>query len=343
MKCSRSGCSKEYDPENNEEGSCVHHSGSPVFHEGLKSWSCCSDKNKPVLDFESFLAFPGCTVGKHTSQAPKTEVARSTGISNFKEPAQTPENGNNSATSEAPRPLPTVKPVAPKPIVYVEEEDDTSVAVATGVKCLRNGCKHTFVSDEVSRGVGPDAQCVYHPAPPLFREGSKGYMCCKRKVLEFEEFLKIEGCKQGRHLFVKKKTTDANGAPAEELVQCRLDHYQTPGQVHASIFAKKADKEKSKVVFTEQTVELDIVLPDLKRFVRTLNLYGPIQPAASTYTFFGTKVELLLAKQDNRSWNTLEKSDLDIGTFTFGVGGRTGSVGGQAPVLDQDNKIRTTS
>jgi hypothetical protein len=33
-------------------------------------------------------------------------------------------------------------------------------------------------------------------------------MCCKRRVLEFEEFLKIEGCKKGKHLFVKKKQDD---------------------------------------------------------------------------------------------------------------------------------------
>ena len=25
-----------------------------VFHEGLKSWSCCNTVNKPVLDFEEF-------------------------------------------------------------------------------------------------------------------------------------------------------------------------------------------------------------------------------------------------------------------------------------------------
>lgn len=29
-----------------------------VFHEGLKSWSCCEDVNKPVLDFESFMRLP---------------------------------------------------------------------------------------------------------------------------------------------------------------------------------------------------------------------------------------------------------------------------------------------
>jgi CHORD len=65
---------------------------------------------------------------------------------------------------------------------------------------------------------------------PIFHEGSKvvfrpsisqdvtsltprrtfaqGYFCCKRRVLEFEEFLKIEGCAEGRHLFVRKSNGD---------------------------------------------------------------------------------------------------------------------------------------
>jgi hypothetical protein len=29
-----------------------------VFHEGLKSWSCCADVNKPVLEFDEFMKIP---------------------------------------------------------------------------------------------------------------------------------------------------------------------------------------------------------------------------------------------------------------------------------------------
>lgn len=69
----------------------------------------------------------------------------------------------------------------------------------------------------------------------MFHEGSKGYLCCKRRVLEFPEFLKIEGCTTGKHLFVGPKK-DPN---QEEEVTCRIDHYQTPMQVHVSAYAKK--------------------------------------------------------------------------------------------------------
>lgn len=44
---------------------------------------------------------------------------------------------------------------------------------------------------------------MHHPGVPIFHEGSKGYSCCKRRVLEFDQFMNIEGCKtKSRHLFV---------------------------------------------------------------------------------------------------------------------------------------------
>jgi CHORD len=68
---------------------------------------------------------------------------------------------------------------------------------------------------------------IHVPPQPIFHEGSKvrflffshekivdgerltqGYLCCKRRVLEFEEFLKIAGCTEGRHLFVPKSKGD---------------------------------------------------------------------------------------------------------------------------------------
>ena len=55
------------------------------------------------------------------------------------------------------------------------------------------------------------------------------------------------------------------------------------------------------------------------------------------------KLELKLRKKDNRSWTLLEKTDRDLGNinFTFGVGGRTGTIGAKELVLDDANKART--
>uniref|UniRef100_UPI003AAAAF19 cysteine and histidine-rich domain-containing protein 1a n=1 Tax=Centroberyx gerrardi TaxID=166262 RepID=UPI003AAAAF19 len=41
---------------------CKHHPGVPVFHEGMKYWSCC---RKKTADFNSFLSQQGCTTGRH--------------------------------------------------------------------------------------------------------------------------------------------------------------------------------------------------------------------------------------------------------------------------------------
>jgi hypothetical protein len=42
-----------------------------------------------------------------------------------------------------------------------------------------------------------------------------------------------------------------------------------------------------------------------------------------------SQVEVNLQKLDNRSWTVLEKPTRDLGNFslTFGVGGRTGTIG----------------
>jgi hypothetical protein len=38
------------------------------------------------------------------------------------------------------------------------------------------------------------------------------------------------------------------------MITCRIDHYQTLADVHVSIFAKQADKERSVITFEETQV-----------------------------------------------------------------------------------------
>ena len=40
---------------------CTYHPGYPVFHEGMKYWSCCQRKTS---EFQDFLDQEGCTIGK---------------------------------------------------------------------------------------------------------------------------------------------------------------------------------------------------------------------------------------------------------------------------------------
>ncbi|KAI5124383.1 hypothetical protein M0805_008986 [Coniferiporia weirii] len=341
--CTRNGCKKEYALDENIDGACRYHPGAPVFHEGLKSWSCCSDVNKPELDFDEFMKIEGCQTGVHTTE-------RIVQPERHKDPApgnlqvtQTGDGKETFTTTASVSYFSVLPPAASKPQKPIsppaEEEDYINQPVTPGTRCKRNGCNVEFISDEESRlgsSSSDHAVCTYHPSSPIFHEGSKGYLCCKRRVLEFDEFLKIEGCKKGKHLFAPKKV-DAN---MEIQTTCRLDHYQTPQSVCVSIFAKQADKTRSVISFTENEVHLDLFLPNSTRFTRSLSLFGPIIPEESKHTIMGTKVELNLKKKDNRSWNLLEKTDQDLGGFslTFGVGGRTGTIGSRAPpVLAENN------
>lgn len=45
-----------------DEKTCIYHSGTAVFHEGMKFWSCCEKK---TTDFGAFMEQKGCTAGKH--------------------------------------------------------------------------------------------------------------------------------------------------------------------------------------------------------------------------------------------------------------------------------------
>ncbi|TFY55840.1 hypothetical protein EVJ58_g7994 [Rhodofomes roseus] len=340
--CTNRGCGQDYDPNNNKGDSCTYHPGAPVFHEGLKSWSCCKDVNKPVLDFDEFMKIPGCTNGPHSDAAPKTDTAKpSSGGANLKM-TETQAGGKETySTTLAPQQI-ALSSVAPAPVApepEQEEEDDLNAPVAPDTNCKRIGCKTVFESDEVNRrGDGPGATCTYHPKAPIFHEGSKGYLCCKRRVLEFDEFLKIEGCKTGRHLFVPK-TKDTS---AEQFTECRVDHYQTPADVHVSVFAKQADKERSIVKIEENFIHLDLYLPASKRFRKSIELFGPVDPSASSFKYYGTKIEVSLKKADARSWPVLEKSTRDLSNvnITFGVGGRTGTIGAKEIILDDQSKVK---
>jgi hypothetical protein len=68
--------------------------------------------------------------------------------------SSTGTSGNVDAT-----PLAVLTPTA-------EEEDDLDAPVKSGTPCRRNGCRTTFVSNDVNRiGVGEGTICTYHSAP----------------------------------------------------------------------------------------------------------------------------------------------------------------------------------
>jgi len=60
--CKNSGCKMSYQGPQSKEQDCVYHSGVPIFHEGMKFWSCCQRKTS---EFTNFLEQEGCEKGHH--------------------------------------------------------------------------------------------------------------------------------------------------------------------------------------------------------------------------------------------------------------------------------------
>ncbi|XP_026500828.2 cysteine and histidine-rich domain-containing protein morgana [Vanessa tameamea] len=60
--CKNGGCNISYEGPQSNTSMCIFHPGCPIFHEGLKFWSCCQ---KRTTDFNTFLSQPGCTTGTH--------------------------------------------------------------------------------------------------------------------------------------------------------------------------------------------------------------------------------------------------------------------------------------
>ncbi|KAL1983880.1 hypothetical protein VTN96DRAFT_9804 [Rasamsonia emersonii] len=306
-KCVHKGCGKIFtDPD--EE--CIYHPGPPIFHEGQKGWKCCKPR---VLTFDEFLKIPPCTTGKHSTvddtpqEEPKGADAAAAAPPVEEPPAPKVTPVATSAAGNAPQPpaAPAVSAPASTPAPAPPEEpdsDDPDLEIPANATCKRRGCKAVY-DPNISRD---DEKCQHHPGQPIFHEGSKGWSCCKRRVLEFEEFMKIPGCKEKtRHLFVGKKKPEGE----EILEDVRSDFYQTATTINASLYLKKIDKEKAKVTFTAKTVEFDLPTTDNKRFTKTYNLYAPIDPENSQYFVLGSKLELKLVKADGTSWPVLRSDD----------------------------------
>lgn len=328
--CLRKGCGKEFDDTSNSPESCNYHPGAPVFHEGLKGWNCCL---KRVADFNDFLKIPGCSVGCHSTSKPEEPQFSSSEVQEPVSQKSDDSKTENKADSnykmgevlDSLPSLPIPQIISKEEKLKIKEaeekeeiskEDDTSVEVAPGTLCKRRGCGYKFVSDDLSRNSGPESSCQFHPGAPVFHEGSKGWTCCKRKVLEFDEFLKIQGCKTAKHIFVERKQ---DMAVKKESVECRFDWYQSPTQVILSIFAKKIDKASTTFEFQLDKLLVDVSFQENKVFKKCFSLSQVIIPSQSKYEILSTKVEIILAKGNGVTWPSLEMTDKVSTWTTFGA------------------------
>lgn len=204
------------------ESLCLSGSEHVWLTHDCAGWKCCKPR---VLTFDEFLEIEPCTEGKHSTtdlppQIEKKEAPADTAI--LKE-------GNDNANASAGPALPrapintaTTPSATPPPPPPESDDDDPALDIPDGRICRRRACGASYKKGTER---SEEENCVHHPGVPIFHEGSKGYSCCKRRVLEFDEFMKIEGCKaKPRHLFVgsgKKEKTRGSGAQEELLETVR--------------------------------------------------------------------------------------------------------------------------
>lgn len=177
-------------------------------------WKCCKPR---VLTFDEFMTIPPCTTGVHsTTDKPPAleEKPKEDDASLAKKIEHLTDTGPRRTPISTPQQVPTPPPPPPE-----SDDDDPSLAIPDGAECRRRKCGQKYKA-----GSSRDAEsCVHHPGVPIFHEGSKGYSCCKRRVLDFDEFMNIEGCQtKNKHLFIGsgKKGKDAAGGE-EKLTTVR--------------------------------------------------------------------------------------------------------------------------
>lgn len=296
--CKNNGCGKKYSDGENSDNSCIHHPKGPIFHEGLKGWGCCS---KRVSNFDEFMSIPGCSTGSHAESNPIPE--RESIPDKVSKSTETVSKNIPKADQFIPS-----QPAKLDTFRETDLNDPIDAIIDKGSKCKRNGCNH--VHD------GTTSDCFFHPGHTIFHEGSKGWSCCARRVLEFDEFLKISGCTRGLHRYLDPERP--------QTVTCRHDWYQTQNTVTINLYAKNV--KEAKVNFKSDQINCSLVFQNNTIFDFSKKLCQPILAEESEYTVRSTKVEIVLMKANGLCWASIEPQDEVRSFTTFGTSGG-GTVG----------------
>lgn len=178
-------------------------------------WKCCSTR---VLTFDEFMEIPPCTTGVHstTDKPPQLEEKRQpeddAALNRKIEALNTSAAANNPGRAPVQPAQQTPAQPAPPP---ESEDDEPGLEIPDGAECRRKKCGVKYKKGSSREG----EKCIHHPGVPIFHEGSKGYSCCKRRVLEFDQFLQIEGCEtKDKHLFIGSGKKDKVASGGEEVL-----------------------------------------------------------------------------------------------------------------------------
>ncbi|EEF51498.1 cysteine and histidine-rich domain-containing protein RAR1 [Ricinus communis] len=202
LRCQRIGCNATFTDDDNPEGSCQYHDAGPIFHDGIKEWSCCKKRSH---DFTLFLEIPGCKTGKHTTEKPVLSKTTPSPKKPISAPAAAMAT-NLSSKESCPRCKQgffcsdhgsQVKQPAPARSSASQGSSGPRtkiVDINQPQTCRNQGCGKTFKEKD-----NHEIACSYHPGPAVFHDRLRGWKCCDVHVKEFDEFMTIPPCTKGWH------------------------------------------------------------------------------------------------------------------------------------------------
>lgn len=183
IRCKNFGCNQFFTEEDNHDSACKYHSGPPIFHDCIKSWSCCKDKK--AYDWDEFKLIEGCTSGRHSNIDKKSLFTEST--SNNAAPLLKSISDFNTSN-------PSAANAAESAVKTIQTRKSSRKPDGTA-RCQNKGCQAVFKVEENS-----STACTYHEGQPVFHDAIKIWSCCPdRKCYDFDEFMKVPGCKNGYH------------------------------------------------------------------------------------------------------------------------------------------------
>ncbi|CAH1438923.1 unnamed protein product [Lactuca virosa] len=210
LRCQRIGCNATFTEDDNPQDSCTYHE-SPLFHDGMKEWSCCKKRSH---DFTLFLEIPGCKTGKHTTEKPV--IAKKATPAAPKQAIKTPSPSTKESCPRCRQGFfcsdhgsqvkvmntkPSYQPqstTSEKVNLDLKESGKTPVKKIVDINqpqiCKNKGCGQTFKEID-----NHETACNYHPGPAVFHDRMRGWKCCDVHVKEFDEFMGIPPCAKGWH------------------------------------------------------------------------------------------------------------------------------------------------
>lgn len=115
-----------------------------------------------------------------------------------------------------------------------------STNASMSLLCHNKGCGQHFDPQTNL----PDS-CYHHPGVPIFHDALKGWSCCRKRTVDFSEFLNIKGCTVGPHCAEKLPEVPQPEGPG---TSSSLQEQRPPNVIPKSAETLRRERPKSELL-----------------------------------------------------------------------------------------------